>query len=154
MVALRLSITIFSYAYIVFYVRERRVRDYFNMWTFSVLLFWSLYLIRLFFDVYVSRVSLALPAWELVAWSLGSSLPIAICSYILASQQRLDLALIRQIKYGVFSWYFNHLFSCRSRIRSRSILLREFKCYYMRECRMCVGFALFCKDYVAQGKSN
>ena len=102
MIVLRLSIAIFSYTYIYFYVRERRVRDYLNMWTFSVLLFWSLYLIRLFFDVYVSRVALSLPAWELVAWSLGSSLPIAICSYILASQQRLDLALIRQIKYGVF----------------------------------------------------
>ena len=102
MVALRLSIMIFSYVYIYFNIRKRRARDYLNAWTFSALLFWFLYLIRLFFDVYVSRVALALPVWELLAWSLGSSLPIAICSYILASQQMLGLVLIRQIKYGTF----------------------------------------------------
>ena len=101
MLALRFSIMIFSYGYIYFFLRDKRIQNYFNLWTLSVVLFWFLYLIRLFFDVYVSGVSLALPLWELLAWSLGSSLPIAICSYILASQQSLDSALIRQIKYGV-----------------------------------------------------
>ena len=102
MLVLRFSIMIFSYGYIYFFLRDKRIQNYFNLWTLSVVLFWFLYLIRLFFDVYVSGVSLALPLWELLAWSLGSSLPIAICSYILASQQSLDSALIRQIKYGVF----------------------------------------------------
>ena len=102
MLVFRLSIMIFSYGYIYFYVRDKRMRDYFNAWSFSVLLFWFLYLIRLFYDVYVSGIALALPVWELLAWSLGSSLPIAICCYIIALQQRLDLALIRQVKYGVF----------------------------------------------------
>ena len=101
MLSLRFSIMIFSYGYIYFFLRDKRIQNYFNLWTLSVVLFWFLYLIRLFFDVYVSGVSLALPLWELLAWSLGSSLPIAICSYILASQQSLDSALIRQIKYGV-----------------------------------------------------
>ena len=101
MLVLRFSIMIFSYGYIYFFLRDKRIQNYFNLWTLSVVLFWFLYLIRLFFDVYVSGVSLALPLWELLAWSLGSSLPIAICSYILASQQSLDSALIRQIKYGV-----------------------------------------------------
>ena len=101
MLVLRFSIMIFSYGYIYFSLRDKRIQNYFNLWTLSVVLFWFLYLIRLFFDVYVSGVSLALPLWELLAWSLGSSLPIAICSYILASQQSLDSALIRQIKYGV-----------------------------------------------------
>ena len=101
MLVLRFSIMIFSYGYIYFFLRDKRIQNYFNLWTLSVVLFWLLYLIRLFFDVYVSGVSLALPLWELLAWSLGSSLPIAICSYILASQQSLDSALIRQIKYGV-----------------------------------------------------
>ncbi len=101
MLVLRFSIMIFSYGYIYFFLRDRRIQNYFNLWTLSVVLFWFLYLIRLFFDVYVSGVSLALPLWELLAWSLGSSLPIAICSYILASQQSLDSVLIRQIKYGV-----------------------------------------------------
>ena len=99
MLVLRFSIMIFSYGYIYFFLRDKRIQNYFNLWTLSVVLFWFLYLIRLFFDVYVSGVSLALPLWELLAWSLGSSLPIAICSYILASQQSLDSALIRQIKY-------------------------------------------------------
>ena len=101
MLVLRFSIMIFSYGYIYFFLRDKRIQNYFNLWTLSVVLFWFLYLIRLFFDVNVSGVSLALPLWELLAWSLGSSLPIAICSYILASQQSLDSALIRQIKYGV-----------------------------------------------------
>ena len=101
MLVFRFSIMIFSYGYIYFFLRDKRIQNYFNLWTLSVVLFWFLYLIRLFFDVYVSGVSLALPLWELLAWSLGSSLPIAICSYILASQQSLDSALIRQIKYGV-----------------------------------------------------
>ena len=101
MLVLRFSIMIFSYGYIYFFLRDKRIKNYFNLWTLSVVLFWFLYLIRLFFDVYVSGVSLALPLWELLAWSLGSSLPIAICSYILASHQSLDSALIRQIKYGV-----------------------------------------------------
>ena len=101
MLVLRFSIMIFSYGYIYFFLRDKRIQNYFNLWTLSVVLFWFLYLIRLFFDVYVSGVSLALPLWELLAWSLGSSLPIAICSYILALQQSLDSALIRQIKYGV-----------------------------------------------------
>ena len=101
MLVLRFSIMIFSYGYIYFFLRDKRIQNYFNLWTLSVVLFWFLYLMRLFFDVYVSGVSLALPLWELLAWSLGSSLPIAICSYILASQQSLDSALIRQIKYGV-----------------------------------------------------
>ena len=101
MLVLRFSIMIFSYGYIYFFLRDKRIQNYFNLWSLSVILFWFLYLIRLFFDVYVSGVSLALPLWELLAWSLGSSLPIAICSYILASQQSLDSALIRQIKYGV-----------------------------------------------------
>ena len=101
MLVLRFSIMIFSYGYIYFFLRDKRMQIYFNLWAFSVVLFWFFYLIRLFFDVYVSGVALALPLWELLAWSLGSSLPIAICSYILASQQSLDSVLIRQVKYGV-----------------------------------------------------
>ncbi|WP_186496778.1 O-antigen ligase [Synechococcus sp. TAK9802] len=101
MLVLRFSIMIFSYVYIYIFLRDKKMQNYFNLWVFSVVLFWFFYLIRLFFDVYVSGVALALPLWELLAWSLGSSLPIAICSYILASQQSLDSVLIRQVKYGV-----------------------------------------------------
>lgn len=102
MIVLRLSIMIFSYGYIYLFLRDKKIQNYFNLWTFSVISFWFIYLARLFFDVYVTGVALALPLWELLAWSIGSSLPIAICSYILASQQSLDFVLMRQIKYGVF----------------------------------------------------
>ena len=101
MLVLRFSIMIFSYEYIYFFLRDKIMQIYFNLWAFSVVLFWFFCLIRLFFDVYVSGVALVLPLWELLAWSLGSSLPIAICSCILASQQGLDSVLIRQVKYGV-----------------------------------------------------
>ena len=102
MLVLRISIMIFCYGYIYFSVRERKILNCFNMWSFSVLLFWVLYLFRLFLMSMSRGLNyLALPAWELLAWSLGSSLPIAICSCILASQQRLDQVLIRQVKYGV-----------------------------------------------------
>ena len=102
MLVLRSSIMIISYGYIYSFFRNNRMQNYFNLWTGSVVLFWLLYLIRLLFDVYVLGVVLALPLWELLAWSLGSSLPIAICSYILSSRQSLDSAFTRQVKFGVF----------------------------------------------------
>ena len=70
MLVLRFSIMIFSYGYIYFFLRDKRLHICFNLWAFSVVLFWLFYLIRLFFDVYVSGVALALPLWELLAWSL------------------------------------------------------------------------------------
>ena len=66
MLALRFSIMVFSYGYIYFFIRDKKIQNYLNLWIFSVVLFWFLYLIRLFFDVYVSGVVLALPLWELL----------------------------------------------------------------------------------------
>ena len=102
MLVFRLSIMIFSYWYIFFSLRRKKVGNFLNMWIYSVLIFWCVYLLRLLFDVYISGVALALPAWELFAWSLGSSLPIAICSYLLAAQNSLDFIFVKQVKYGVF----------------------------------------------------
>ena len=102
MLVFRLSIMIFSYWYIFFSLRRNKVGNFLNMWIYSVLIFWCVYLLRLLFDVYISGVALALPAWELFSWSLGSSLPIAICSYLLAAQNSLDFIFVKQVKYGVF----------------------------------------------------
>ncbi len=102
MLIFRLSIMAFSYWYIFFSLRRKKVDNFLNMWVYSVLIFWCIYLLRLLFDVYISGVTLALPTWELFAWSLGSSLPIAICSYLLVAQNSLDFIFIKQVKYGVF----------------------------------------------------
>ena len=102
MIVFRLSIMIFSYWYIFFSLRRKKVGNFLNTWIYSVLIFWCVYLLRLLFDVYISGVVLALPAWELFAWSLGSSLPIAICSYLIAAQNSLDFIFVKQVKYGVF----------------------------------------------------
>ena len=102
MIVFRLSIMIFSYWYIFFSLRRKKVDNFLNTWIYSVLIFWCVYLLRLLFDVYISGVVLALPAWELFAWSLGSSLPIAICSYLIAAQNSLDFIFVKQVKYGVF----------------------------------------------------
>ena len=102
MIIFRLSIMIFSYWYIFFSLRRKKVGNFLNTWIYSVLIFWCVYLLRLLFDVYISGVALALPAWELFAWSLGSSLPIAICSYLIAAQNSLDFIFVKQVKYGVF----------------------------------------------------
>ena len=102
MVVFRLSIMIFSYAYIFFCIRSKQFSNFLNSWTLSLLMFWLLYIFRLFYDVYAMGVTLALPVWELLAWSLGSSLPIAMCSYLLASQNSLDFVFIKQVNYGIF----------------------------------------------------
>ena len=86
MLLFRPLIMIFSYGCTYFYLRDKRIQSFLISGGFSVVLFWFLYLIRLFYDVYISGVALALPLWELLAWSVGSSLPIAICSYVLASR--------------------------------------------------------------------
>lgn len=102
MVVFRLSVMLFSYAYIFLCIRSKQLSNFLNSWTLSLIIFWLLYILRLFYDVYIMGVALALPVWELLAWSLGSSLPIALCSYLLASQNSLDFVFIKQINYGIF----------------------------------------------------
>ena len=43
-----------------------------------------------------------MPAWELLAWSWGSSLPIAICTYLYASLNNLNFILSKVVRQGVF----------------------------------------------------
>ena len=62
---------------------------------------------RLLFDVYVSGVTLVLPVWELMAWSLGSSLPIAICTYLYATQNSVNFILFDVVKYGIYMLGFS-----------------------------------------------
>ena len=93
---------VLSYSYILSHFRRGKAYYLRHLWVFCLSAFWFIYSFRLFFDLYISGVALALPAWELFAWSLGSSLPIAICSFLFAAQNRLLSMLFSQIKYGVF----------------------------------------------------
>ena len=102
MLGLRLLIMVLSYLYIFSHFRHGKAYYFRSLWIILLTAFWITYSLRLFFDQYVSGVSLALPAWELFAWSLGSSLPIAICSFLFAAQNRLLSILFGQAKYGVF----------------------------------------------------
>ena len=102
MVVFRLFVMIFSYSYIFSCIRLNKLSNFLNSWSLSLIIFWLLYILRLFYDVYIMGATLALPVWELLAWSLGSSLPIALCSYLLASQNSLDFVFIKQVNYGIF----------------------------------------------------
>ena len=102
MLALRFLIMSMSYLYIFWHFRREKAYYFLNPWVICLAIFWAIYSIRLSFDQYVSGVSLALPSWELFAWSLGSSLPIAICSFLFAAQNRLLSILFGQARYGFF----------------------------------------------------
>ncbi|WP_226412702.1 O-antigen ligase [Synechococcus sp. MU1642] len=102
MLILRFLIMVLSYGYILSHFRRRKAYYLRSPWIVCLVTFWIIYSFRLFFDQYVSGVALALPAWELFAWSLGSSLPIAICSFLFAAKNRLLSILFGQAKHGVF----------------------------------------------------
>lgn len=102
MLAFRFLIMVLSFGFIAFNLRQKKFSYFSNYWVISVLIFWLFYLARLFFDVNFSSAKLALPAWELVAWSLGSSLPIAICAYLYSAQNDMNFILFKPVKYGVF----------------------------------------------------
>ena len=102
MLAFRFSIMTLSFAFIFLNLIRKKFGYFLNLWVISVVAFWFLYLARLFYDVHFSAVQLALPAWELIAWSLGSSLPIVICSYLYAAQNNIDFILSKSVKHGIF----------------------------------------------------
>ena len=101
MLVLRSLIMLLSYWYIFSNFRRGKAYYFRSLWIVCLAFFWIIYSFRLFFDLYVSGVALALPAWELFAWSLGSSLPIAFCSFLFAAQNRLSPILFGQTKYGL-----------------------------------------------------
>lgn len=101
MVAFRFSIMALSYCFIFFNMRLNKFSYFSNLWVVSVFVFWLLYLMRLFFDVFIHGFQLSMPAWELLAWSWGSSLPIAICTYLYSVQNNLNFILSKALRNGV-----------------------------------------------------
>ena len=102
MLSFRFLMMALSFGFIFINLRLTKLRYFSNLWLYSLLTFWLLYLARLFFDTYVSDSKLAMPAWELLAWSLGSSLPIAVCTYIYSAQNNINIILFKALRYGVF----------------------------------------------------
>ena len=102
MIAFRFSIMALSYGFIFLNMRRKKLSFFSNLWVISVLVFWLLYVARLFFDVYIYDSVLSMPTWELLAWSWGSSLPIAVCTYLYAAQNNLNFILSKVVRYGVF----------------------------------------------------
>ena len=107
MLALRSLLMFLSFGFILFNLRRGKFVYFCNPWVISVLLFWLIYIARLLFDVYFFGVTLALPVWELLAWSLGSSLPIAICTYLYAAQNNMNFMLFNVVKYGILMLGFS-----------------------------------------------
>ena len=102
MIAFRFLIMALSYCFIFINIRQSKLSYFSNLWVISVSVFWLLYLARLFIDVYIYDSVLSLPVWELLAWSWGSSLPIAICTYLYAAQNSLNFILSKVVRHGVF----------------------------------------------------
>ena len=102
MIVFRFSIMTLSYGFVFLCMRLKKLSLFSNLWVISLIVFWLLYLARLLFDVYISGSKLSMPAWELLAWSWGSSLPIAICTYLYASLNNLNFILSKVVKQGVF----------------------------------------------------
>ena len=102
MIVFRFSVMALSYGFIFLNMRLKKLGLFSNLWVVSILIFWLLYLARLFLDVYIYDSKLSMPAWELLAWSWGSSLPIAICTYLYAAQNNLNFILFKAVRYGVF----------------------------------------------------
>ena len=102
MIAFRFLIMALSYCFIFINIRQSKLSYFSNLWVISVFVFWLLYLARLFIDVYIYDSVLSLPVWELLAWSWGSSLPIAICTYLYAAQNSLNFILSKVVRHGVF----------------------------------------------------
>ena len=99
MIVFRFSIMALSYFFIFLNIRQKKLSYFSNLWVISVFVFWLLYLARLFFDVYIHGSELSMPAWELLAWSWGSSLPIAICTYLYAVQNHLNFILSKVVRH-------------------------------------------------------
>ena len=107
MLAFRSLLMFLSYGFILFNLRKEKLVYFCNPWVISVLMFWLIYIARLLLDVHVFGVTLVLPVWELLAWSLGSSLPIAICAYLYAAQSNMNFISFNVVKYGIFMLGFS-----------------------------------------------
>ena len=102
MLVFRLCLMIINVGYILFFVFQKKSPPSMGRsWINVIALFWSLYIIRLFHDVFLAKVSLSVPYWELMAWGLGSSLVSGVAEWLFAPFKNLGVVLYKSIKFGV-----------------------------------------------------
>ncbi|WP_232202433.1 O-antigen ligase [Synechococcus sp. WH 8109] len=70
-------------------------------WINVIIVFWALYTTRLLYDVFLAKVSLSVPLWELLAWGLGSSLVSGVAACLFAPFKDLGRVLYKTIEFGV-----------------------------------------------------
>ena len=105
MIFVRSLIAIFSILVILLDLPVR-----FKLWARIVCAFWCFYLLRLLFDVSLFRVQLAYPAWEIIAWGVGSTLLPTLAVFILASRTVKGLESSTLIISGVVALGFSLLY--------------------------------------------
>ena len=102
MLLFRLFLMLINVSYILFFIFQRKDLSVVGKsWINIITLFWSLYMIRLFHDVFLAKVSLSLPYWELMAWGLGSSLVCGVAACLFAPFKNLGVVLYKSMKFGV-----------------------------------------------------
>ena len=102
MLVFRLCLMLINVSYILLFICQKKSLSIVGKsWINAIMFFWSLYMIRLFYDVFLAKVSLSVPYWELVAWGLGSSLVSGVAASLFASFKNLGVVLYKSIEFGV-----------------------------------------------------
>ena len=102
MLAFRLCLMLINACYILFFFFQKKVFSItVKSWINVIIVFWTLYTIRLFYDVFLAKVNLSVPLWELLAWGLGSSLISGVAACLFAPFINLGRVLYKTIEFGV-----------------------------------------------------
>ena len=102
MLAFRLCLMLINACYILFFFFQKKVFSItIKPWINVIVVFWTLYSIRLFYDVFLEKVNLSVPLWELLAWGLGSSLVSGVAAFLFAPFIDLGRVLYKAIEFGV-----------------------------------------------------
>ena len=98
MLAFRLCLMLINTSYILFFFFQKKVFSItIKSWINVIVVFWTLYTIRLFYDVFLAKVNLSVPLWELLAWGLGSSLVSGLAACLFAPFINLGKVLYKAI---------------------------------------------------------
>ena len=102
MLAFRLCLMLINACYILLFFSQKKVFSIISKsWINVIVVFWALYTTRLFYDVFLAKVSLSVPLWELLAWGLGSSLVSGLAACLFAPFKNLGRVLYKAISFGV-----------------------------------------------------
>ena len=102
MLTFRLCLMLINACYILFFFFHKKVFSIaIKSWINVIVVFWTLYTIRLFYDVFLVKVNLSVPFWELLAWGLGSSLVSGVAACLFAPFINLGRVLYKAIEFGV-----------------------------------------------------